>query len=274
LGGKQKESQVNAHEKQALKCSIVMALLILVAAGGPLGAQNAQYPGEYAQVDIEQGFKVYAHKCTVCHGVDGTGIGGVDLRSGRFRRATTDRTLTRLITTGIPDVGMPPQNLSEPELVSIVAYLRNMNRFDAGAVAIGDANRGRAIFEGKGACTQCHRVDGRAARLAPDLGGIGAVRAPSALQRSLLDPSAAMQPINRPVRAVKRDGTIINGRRLNEDSYTVQLVDDQGHLFSLDKADLREYTISKTSPKPSYTDKLSTQEIADLVAYLVSLKGS
>jgi hypothetical protein len=83
-----------------------------------------------------------------------------------------------------------------------------------------------------------------------------------------------MQPINRPVSAVMRNGKVINGRRLNEDTYTVQLVDDEGQMFSLDKADLREYTILKTSPKPSYKGKLSAQEIADLVAYLVSLKGS
>ncbi len=52
-----------------------------------------------------------------------------------------------------------------------------------------------------------------------------------------------MMPINRPVRAVTRDGTVINGRRLNEDTYTVQLLDDQEKLVSLVKADLREYTI-------------------------------
>ena len=265
---------MNAHEQLAFKCSIVLAVLILLAEGVPLGAQTAEHPGQYAQADVEHGFRVYSARCRICHGVDGDGVGGVDLRSGRFRRAATDRNLMRLITTGIPEVGMPPSSLTEPELVSIVSYLRMMNGFNAGTAVMGDADRGRVIFEGQGACTQCHRLDGRAAGLAPDLGGIGAVRSPSALQRSLLDPSAAMQPINRPVRAVTRDGKIINGRRLNEDSYTVQLVDDQGGLVSLDKADLREYTILKTSPKPSYKDKLSAQEIADLVAYLASLKGS
>ena len=52
-----------------------------------------------------------------------------------------------------------------------------------------------------------------------------------------------MMPINRPVRVVTRDGKVINGRRLNEDTYTVQLIDDQERLVSLIKADLREYTI-------------------------------
>jgi hypothetical protein len=82
-----------------------------------------------------------------------------------------------------------------------------------------------------------------------------------------------MMPINRPVRLVTRDGKTINGRRLNEDTFTVQLIDDQERLLSLSKADFREYTILKTSTMPSYKDTLNTQEMADLLAYLVSLKG-
>jgi len=82
-----------------------------------------------------------------------------------------------------------------------------------------------------------------------------------------------MMPINRPVRAVTRDGKIINGRRLNEDTYTVQLLDDQEKLVSLTKADLREYAILTASPMPSYKDRLTESELADVVAYLLSLKG-
>ena len=82
-----------------------------------------------------------------------------------------------------------------------------------------------------------------------------------------------MMPINRPVRAVTKDGKVVNGRRLNEDTYTVQLIDEQEKLVSLTKADLREYTILTTSPMPSYKDRLSENELADVVAYLLSLKG-
>jgi putative heme-binding domain-containing protein len=148
-----------------------------------------------------------------------------------------------------------------------------MRDFDGRAVALGDTDRGRGTFEGKGGCTSCHRVAGKGSRIAPDLGEIGATRAASALQRSLLDPTGSMLPHNRFARAVTRDGKVITGRRLNEDTFTVQLIDEQEHLLSLDKADLREYTVLTTSPMPSYKDKLSSQELADVLAYLVSLKG-
>ena len=55
--------------------------------------------------------------------------------------------------------------------------------------------------------------------------------------------------------------------------YTVQLIDEQERLVSLTKSDLREFTVLKTTSMPSYKDKFSAQELADLEAYLLSLKG-
>ena len=82
-----------------------------------------------------------------------------------------------------------------------------------------------------------------------------------------------MLPVNRSVHALTKDGKTINGRRLNEDTYTVQIIDEQERLLSLTKADLREFTVLKTTAMPSYKDKFSAQELADLEAYLLSLKG-
>jgi putative heme-binding domain-containing protein len=128
------------------------------------------------------------------------------------------------------------------------------------------------VFEGAGACTTCHRVNGRGSRTAPDLSNIGALRPAGALERALLDPTSAMFPINRPVRAITADGGVVRGRRLNEDTHTVQVIDVEGRLVSLDKADLREYEILSESPMPSYRDRLTRTQLADVLAYLLSLK--
>jgi putative heme-binding domain-containing protein len=133
--------------------------------------------------------------------------------------------------------------------------------------------RGKAIFEGKGACQSCHRVNALGSRVAPDLSSIGSTLSADAITKTLLDPNAALRPAVRSVRAVTKDGKTVAGVRLNEDMYTVQLVDEQEHLRSLTKKDLREYTILTTARMPSYRDKLSTQEIADVVSYLRSLKN-
>jgi putative heme-binding domain-containing protein len=148
-----------------------------------------------------------------------------------------------------------------------------MNTFDTASVKAGDAARGRAIFEGKGGCVACHRVGRVGSRVAPNLSDIGAQRSPGSMQRSLIDPSSQMMPINRPVRLVKKDGTVVNGRRLNEDTYSIQVIDDKERLHSILKADLKEFTISKASTMPSYKDTLNSTELADLIGYLLSLKG-
>jgi putative heme-binding domain-containing protein len=205
--------------------------------------------------------------------VSGDQINGVDLRGGQLRRASSDFDLRAVLTNGIPGTAMPPFKFDPSELSGIVAYIRNMRDFDARAVTLGDPRRGQAWFEGAGGCTGCHRVYGKGPRVAPDLSDIGTVRTADVLQRTLLDPNGSLLPMNRSVRVITRDGKVINGRRLNEDTYSVQLIDDQEHLLSLAKADLREYTVIKSSAMPSYKDKLSAQDLADVIAYLLSLKG-
>ena len=219
-----------------------------------------------------------AHSCTTsfcsnCHGSEGDGVGNVNLKGGQFRRASTDQNFRRILTRGIPGTAMPPGDYTDSDLLALVAYVRTMRDFDGGIVTLGDAGRGRAIFEGQGECVSCHRVAGKGSRLAPDLTAIGAFRGAGSLRASLLDPTGSMLPLNRPVRAVTRDGQVISGRRLNEDTYTIQIFDDQERLVSLEKADLQEVTVLTTSPMPSYEDTLSAAEQADLLAYLVSLKG-
>ena len=245
------------------------AAIGLIGLGGQVGAQDHT---EYDPVDIEYGLGVYRAQCATCHGESGDEIAGVDLRSGQLRRAASDRELSTLIRAGIPGTGMLAFDLDTAEMTGIIAYLRNMN-YESDAATLGDSARGRIVFEGKGDCIRCHRVKGRGPRQAPELTAIGTRRAPSALRRSLLDPTGTMRPINRPVQLMTADGTRITGRRLNEDTYTVQLIDDQERLQSFDKADLREYTVLTVSPMPSYESQLSSQELADLLAYLVSLKG-
>jgi len=234
--------------------------------------QNSQAPADHFV--IETGARLYAGQCSACHGTNGDLINGVDLRAGRFLTVRTDEDLTRLLATGRPAAGMPSfVALHTDEVRAIIAYIRS--NFDAttDGVTIGDARRGAAIFEGKGACSSCHRVNGRGGFVGPDLTEIGAVRTPASLQRALLEPAQAILPANRTVRAVTKDGRTIRGRRVNEDTYTIQLIDEQSRLVSLIKADLRSLDLPATSSMPSFQTSLTAEERADVVAYLLSLKG-
>ncbi len=244
------------------------------ALGVVLVARAAVAQGHgYTPQDIENGGLIYQTACAFCHGPEGDGIPGVNFASGRFRRGTTDDELVRIILGGIPGTAMPPNNYSESQAGTIVAYLRAFSTSPKESIISGDVSRGKAIFEGKGQCLTCHSVAGAGARVAPPLTEIGAIRRTSELQRSIVDPSAEIRTDNRSVRAVTRQGTTITGRLMNQDTFSLQLLDSSERLVVVDKASLRDYTILKESPMPSFKDKLATQEVADLVSYLTTLRG-
>jgi putative heme-binding domain-containing protein len=247
-----------------------LGVVLALALQAPAAQDHAT---RYSAADIETGARLYAAQCALCHGPNGDLVNGVDLRRGQFRRAQSDEDLGRVIRSGVPEAGMPAFALGTPEVDGLVAFLRVGFGLNA-AVKVGDAARGQRLFEGKGGCGACHRVNQKGSRVAPDLSDIGVNRSPASLQRSLVNPTSAMMPINRPVRAVTRDGRTIRGRRLNEDTHTVQLIDEQERLVSLTKSELREYEVGTSSPMPSFAKTMSAEEIADLVAYLMSLRGS
>ena len=236
-------------------------------------AQGQDRAPVYYPADIQYGAQIFANQCTACHGTSGDLIPGVNFRAGIFKRVVSDNDLRATITTGVPGTAMQPFAFGASELTGIVSYLRNMGSAEAQGAMIGNATRGQTLFTGAGNCATCHAINGKGPRVAPDLGDIGTLRTADLLHRKLVDPGANLLPVNRSVRAVTKDGKTINGRRLNEDTYTVQLIDDQEHLVSLTKADLREFAVLKTTPMPSYKDKFNAQELADLEAYLLSLKG-
>jgi putative heme-binding domain-containing protein len=140
----------------------------------------------------------------------------------------------------------------------------------------GDAAKGKIIFEGKGECLSCHRVKATGSRSGPELTGIGSLRraTPKYLERALLDPDADVAAENRGVRVtLKKGGTVVTGRLLTRDLFTVQLVDSNGQVKSFLKSELTHVTMVTKGLMPSYKGKLSSQEIADVVSYLRSLKG-
>ena len=257
--------------RRAHRVTRVAALFAGMWLAGSAGV-DAQ-TGQYSTADIQAGYRLYSSQCALCHGNNGDGIAGVNLARQQFRRASTDDDIRDTVSTGVASAGMPPFRLQPAELSVLVAYIRS--GFDLGGTPfrIGDVSRGKAVYDGKGACATCHRVNGNGPRTAPDLSDIALLRPPAAIQRSLVDPNKGMLPINRPVRIVTRDGRTIRGRRLNEDTLTIQLIDENEKLVALEKSEIREFEAGVASAMPSFAGKLTENEIADLLAYLVSLRG-
>lgn len=223
--------------------------------------------------DIENGARAYQATCAACHGPDGNLIAGIDFGRGAFRRAYTDEELAAIIIGGIPNTPMAPSPAMSPaQALQIVAYLRSLPESAIDTSVTGDAARGRAIVRSSSDCLTCHRIGTSGSTLGPDLSRVGLDRRAAELLRALVEPNAEVQPNQRFYQVTPKRGAAVAGRLLNHDTFTVQLFDMRGQLRSFDKADLREFGFVP-SPMRSYRDELSPQELADVVSYLVSLRG-
>lgn len=230
------------------------------------------------EAELARGEQVFASTCVTCHGMEGDAIPNIDLGTGKFRRPYTDRELIRVIRTGIPGTAMPANQISEQQAALVVGYLRWASGvstpmvLDATEGVSGNVSNGKTLYDGKGACATCHRVQGIGGYLGPDLSGIGAVRQPMELERALTDPDATIRPGDGIARVTTSDGAVVVGRLSGEDANSLHLVLQDGEQMSFRKSDVR-WEVPKTSGMPSYVSTLTTQEIADIVNYLSTLNG-
>jgi len=242
-----------------------MRLLVVMLLGSSL-------PWAQTPQDIAAGRQTFRSHCSPCHGYNGEGAVGPSLASGKFYHGSSDDDLVNIISDGIGGTDMPGLFYSPDRIRQIVAYIRSLSATPRTPPA-GDPASGRTVYAARG-CSNCHRVQGEGGWMGPDLTTIGAMRAASYLRESVLEPNAMVAPRYWVVTAEAADGRHYSAFLLNEDTYTVQLLDFSGQLHSVPKASLREYRVDKVSKMPSYKGVLSDREITDLVAFLASLRPS
>ena len=224
--------------------------------------------------DVQLGERVFLGQCAGCHGPKGEGGRGAPLARPRLRHAPDDETLFRVIRDGIKGTEMPAgYALTTRENWQVAAYVRSLGRLAPEPVP-GDPQRGREIYRTKANCAQCHIVAGEGGSLGPELTEIGARRSAAHLRAAVLDPESTLPEGFLEVRMVTKDGRRITAVRLNEDSFTIQVRDLNGRIYSFVKQDLRELQKDTgKSPMPSFRAMLSAAETDDLVAYLTTLRG-
>ncbi len=132
----------------------------------------------------------------------------------------------------------------------------------------GDVAKGQALFTSKG-CVNCHNIG-----YGPNLADIGARRTAASLRESITDPAAMVNEAFVPVRIATREGKKLQGIRVNEDTFTIQVIEPSGRYSSFRKDSLAKLDkLIGESPMPSYKTVFSETELRDLVAYLSSLRA-
>ena len=94
-------------------------------------------------------------------------------------------------------------------------------------------------------------------RLGPDLSDIGARRTADRLLRALVAPDDEVLPENRFVRVTTKEGTTVTGKLLNQDAFSIQLMNPDQQLKTYLKSALRDFAIVTKGLMPSYEATLT-----------------
>lgn len=253
--------------------TLAVCSLTLASSGGLAEDAGNLYNTDF---DINAGLRYFERQCSRCHGFDAKGndeTGAPDL-TGRLSRASTEAGIYNIIRTGIPGTAMLPvaADLPDAQVWQLVAYIGSLSRDPANIDLAGSASGGARLFAGKGECMSCHMVDGQGGRLGPDLTRVGERRSPEELVSDLLYPHQDVDPRWWTLRVTGRDGVIREGLRMNEDSFSLRIMDENSNLWSYPKNRIASFERVETSTMPSYLQTMSDSEIDDLVAYLFSLR--
>lgn len=265
-------------------------LAVALAAATTLWAADDRNPLANDPKAAKSGEYEFRINCALCHGLGAHGGGrGPDLTRARKKHAHSDADLFQVISNGIPGTVMPANGtngqgvgMTDDEIWQIVAYIRSQE-VKATAAPVGNATHGKDLFYGDANCSLCHMVEGKGGRFGPDLTAVGGSRTREAIIDSVRNPSRRLawglteatkefpqEYVT--VTAVTSDGKEIKGVALNEDNFSVQIMDQNEQIHLLEKDSLRSFQKSRESMMPKINaDVLSDKDLDDIVAYLISV---
>jgi putative heme-binding domain-containing protein len=138
----------------------------------------------------------------------------------------------------------------------------------------GDAGRGRDVFFGKKAvCFTCHTVRSSGGHVGPDLTKIGSTRSGRDLLEAVVFPSASFARGYEPFAVATNSGKSYTGILRRQTADAIYLVTNERAEVRIPRAEIEVLEPGKVSIMPQGLDaQLSRQELADLLAFLQSLR--
>lgn len=250
--------------------AVVFLSIPLLAQHGPGDEKTKKNPAIGNPQAIAAGHKLYLTSCAGCHGTNGGGGRGPNLRVRGVWHPLDDDALFATLQKGVPGADMPAANLPTEQLWQLTAFVRSLTAPAVEANVPGDVAAGETVFwDKKAGCSNCHRILGRGGMLGPDLSNIGALKPVEEIRESILDPDADGFLRHKGVTVMMKDGRTVKGVARNRTNYSIQLQDGQGKLHLLNMADVKELTISPHSPMPrDYGKRLAKTELDNLMAFL------
>lgn len=238
----------------------------------PSGKPPASPSGDSSLV--EEGHKQFLRTCAGCHGGDGLGgERGPNIANPDSSRLKSKASIAALLRTGIPDAGMPAFQFTAAQTNAIVAFVRSLVTPAVETHLPGDKAAGEAFFFGKGACVQCHMVQGRGGLSGPDLTALGQRRTLTEIENALAKPGQpASTQTDRPFQVATvrlKDGQSLHGFVRNRSTFDLELQEFNGHLHSLTRDAIAAVEEDPSSVMPPL--QAADPDRRNLLAYLSAL---
>lgn len=250
----------------------LLIVILCALAPGPSAQQAVAAPAPAAPQRGLAGKLLFERHCALCHGIDGSGGRGPSLRRRKLVRAADKEALESLIENGIPPEMPEAWFLSKREIASVAGYVRTLGNAPP-EVLSGDPARGKAIYARSG-CSACHILAGEGSGFGPDLTEVGVRRGSTRLREMLENPAKTIPENFLLIETTTDSGQTVRGIRLNEDTFSIQLKDQQGNIYSFRKSDLRNLKkLRGETPMPAYASVFSSAELDDLVNFLAAQRG-
>jgi len=280
-------------KKLVTRCAVLAAVLLFPAAIHPTAHAQAAAAARPARAQVtvgsqgplpvhatftkeqaENGGTLFLQNCAFCHGKDTSGgESGPDLtRSKLVMGDKNGEAIGQVVRTGRQEKGMPRFNLSDAEIVNLVAFIHaqqdaamsqsgNRKGVDEADLKTGNVDAGKRYFETTGGCTACHSVTG-------DLAGVATRYTGLQLMEQMLYPRNPKITVS----VKTASGQSYDGPLEYQDEFHIGMKDSFGTYHSWPVSAIT-YQVHNPALKhveimSRYTDK----DMHDVLAYIQTLK--
>ena len=254
-----------------LKDPELASLLHFLAAPDP--AQQSTAAGGEDNPVVHAGAAIFQQNCSFCHGRDAQGgETGPDLTQSKLVLGDkTGDAIAAVVREGRPAKKMPPFKFSDSELHSLTEFIQDRVKVAAAHpggrrgvevadLQTGNAEAGKAYFNGAGGCAKCHSPTG-------DLAGIASRFEGLKLEQQMLYPWDA----KRSVTVTLPSGQKLTGTLAYIDEFTVALRESDGTYRSWFKNRVHWKVDAPVEAHVDLFPRYSDDDIHNLMAYLQTL---